>query len=88
MYIDRHEWNDVVEYRELYLRILKVILFTQAPPSFCQDEQPVEEYFIEPQHKSATLLFHYESTYHSNEDQGWMRAEKGNQPIKLTRHNG
>ena len=71
MYIDRHEWNKVVEYRELYLRILKVILFAHAPPSFCQDEQPVE-YFIEPQHKSAALFFHYESTYHSNEDQGWM----------------
>ena len=28
------------------------------------------------------LLFHDESTYHSNEDQGWMWAEKGNQPIR------
>ena len=52
-----------------------------APPPFCEDEQPVEP-CIRPQHKSAVLLFHDESTFHSNEDQGWMWAEKGKQPIR------
>ena len=28
------------------------------------------------------LLFYDKSMYHSNEDQGWMWAEKRNQPIR------
>ena len=28
------------------------------------------------------MIFHDESTFHSNEDQGWMWAEKGKQPIR------
>ena len=42
-----------------------------APPPFCEGEQPVEP-FIGPWCKSVVLLFHDESTFHSNEDQGWM----------------
>ena len=37
--------------------------------------------FIGPQRRHLVLLFHDESTYHSNEDQGWMWAEKENQLI-------
>ena len=81
MYIDGHERSDVVEYRKLYLKRLEIISLTHAPPPFCQDEQPVE-HFIGPQRKSVVLLFHDESTFHSNEDQGWMWAEKGKQPIR------
>ena len=68
VYIDGHEWSDVVEYRKLYLKRLEIILLTHAPIWFCQDEQPVE-HFIGPQRKSVVLLFHDESTFHSNEDQ-------------------
>jgi len=71
----------VVEYRKLYLRRLEVISSTHAPPPFCEDEQPVEP-FIGPQRKRVVLIFHDESTFHSNEDQGWMWAEKGKQPIR------
>ena len=81
VYIDGHERSDVAEYRELYLKRLEIISSTHAPPPFCQDEQPVE-HFIGPQCKSVVLLFHDESTFHSNEDQGWMWAEKGKQPIR------
>ena len=71
----------VVEYRKLYLRRLEVISLTHAPPPFCEDEQPIEP-FIGPQLRNVVLLFHDESTFHSNEDQGWMWAEKGKQPIR------
>ena len=58
-----------------------MISLTHAPPPFCQDEQPVE-LFIGLQLRIVVLLFHDESTFHSNEDQGWMWAEKGKQPIR------
>ena len=81
MYIDGHERDDVVEYRKIYLRQLKVLSLTHAPPPLCTDEIPAEP-FIGPQRRNLVLIFHDESTYHSNEDQGWMWAEKGNQPIR------
>ena len=81
VYIDGHERSDVVEYRKLYLRRLEIISLTHAPPPFCEDEQPTEP-FIGPERKRVVLLFHDESTFHSNEDQGWMWAEKGEQPIR------
>ena len=81
VYIDGHERSDVVEYRKLYLKRLEVISLTHAPPPFCEDEQPIEP-FIGPQLRNVVLLFHDESTFHSNEDQGWMWAEKGKQPIR------
>lgn len=80
VYIDGHERTDVIEYRTLYLRRLEILSSTHAPPPLCTDE--VSEPFIGPQRRHLVLLFHDESTYHSNEDQGWMWAEKGNQPIK------
>ena len=60
---------------------LEILFMTHAPPPFCTDEIPAEP-FIGPQRRSLVLLFHDESTYHSNEDQGWMWAERGNQPIR------
>ena len=42
----------------------------------------ISSQYIGPQRKSVVLLFHNESTFHSNEDQGWMWAEKGKQPIR------
>jgi len=80
VYIDGHERTDVIEYRTLYLRRLEILSSTHAPPPLCTDE--VSEPFIGPQPRYLVLLFHDESTYHSNEDQGWMWAEKGNQPIR------
>ena len=81
VYIDGHERDDVIEYRKLYLKRLEILSMTHAPPPFCTNEIPPEP-FIGPQRRSLVLLFHDESTYHSNEDQGWMWAEKGNQPIR------
>ena len=81
VYIDGHERDDVVKYRKLYLKRLEILSSTHAPPPFCTDEIPLEP-FIGPQRRNLVLLFHDESTYHSNEDQGWMWAEKGNQPIR------
>ena len=81
VYIDGHERDDVVEYRKLYLKRMNILHATHGPSPCCADEITLEP-FIGPHHKNLVLLFHDESTYHSNEDQGWMWAEKGNQPIR------
>jgi len=65
----------------LYLRRLEVISLTHAHPPFCQDELPLEP-FIGPQCKSVVLIFDDESTFNSNENQGWMWAERGKQLIR------
>ena len=65
----------------MYLRRLEIISLTHAPPPFCQDDLPIEP-FIGPPRKSFVLIFHDESMFHFNEDQGWMWAEKGKQPIR------
>ena len=81
MYIDGHERDDVVEYRKLYLKRMNILHATHCPQPCHADEIPPEP-FIGPQCRNLVLLFHDESRYHSNEDQGWMWAEKGNQFIR------
>ena len=81
VYIDWHERNDVVKYRDLYLKRMSVLHTTHAPPPFCEDEMSAVP-LVGPQRRNLVLIFHDESTYHSNEDQGRMWAEKGHQPIR------
>jgi len=68
VYIDGHERDDVVKYRDLYFKRMDILHMTHARPLFCEDEIPAEP-FIGPQPRSLALLFHDESMYHSNEDQ-------------------
>ena len=75
--IDGYKRDDVIEYCKLHLGCLEILSATHAPPPLCKDEIPPEP-FIGPQHRSLVLLFHDISTYHSNKDQEWMWAEKGN----------
>jgi len=80
VYIDGHERQDVVEYRKLYLRKLEILSSSHAPPPLCSDEDPTP---IEPStSRKLVLIFHDESTFHSNEDQGWMWGEKGKVVLK------
>ena len=64
-----------MEYRKLYIRKLAS---THAPPPPCSDEPPVQPCT----RKHLVLIFHDESTFHSNDDQGWMWGEKGKTIIK------
>lgn len=73
VYIDGHERSDVVDYRKIYLRKLEALESTHAP------RPPVSG---EPDPELSVPIFHDESTFHSNDDQKWMWAEKGKQPIR------
>ena len=75
VYIDGHERSDVVDYRKIYLRKLEALESTHAPHPPTSDEPA-------PEPSDRRKLVHDESTYHYNDDQGWMWAEKGKQPIK------
>ena len=77
--LDGHERDDVVEYRKLYLRKLEILEATHAPPPPCSDEPTPSD---EPSEKKTLIMFyHDESTFHSNDGQGWVWAERGKQPI-------
>lgn len=78
IYIDGHERQDVVDYRKLYLRKHEILASTHAPPPPCSDEPPAEP----STQKKLVLIFHDESTFHSNDDQGWMWGEKDKIIIK------
>ena len=79
IYIHCHERTDVVDYRKLYLiRKHEILSATHAPPPSCSDEPPAQPSTV----KKLVLIFHDESTFHSNDDQGWMWGEKNKIIIK------
>ena len=51
---------------------------THTPPPSCSDEPPAQPSTF----KKLVLIFHDESTFHSNDDQGWMWGEKNKIVIK------
>ena len=74
-----------MEYRKLYLHKLKILEATHAPPPPCSNDLvrvcPEED----ESEKKLVLIYHNESTFHSNEGQGWLWAE-GKQPIRPKGH--
>ena len=81
VYIDGHERADVVDYRKLYFHKLEVLETTHAPPPrYSGDPVSVRQEEDEGK-KQLVLIFHDESTFHSNDGQGWLWAEVGKQPI-------
>ena len=73
MYFDGHERADVVEYRKPYLRKLKILESTHAPPPRCSDDLIRVRQEEDESKKQLVLLYHDESTFHSNDGQGWLR---------------
>ena len=78
IYIDGHERQDVVDYRKIYLKKHLVWASTHALPPPCIDEPPAQP----SDKKKLVLIFHDESIFHSNDDQGWMWGEKNKIVIK------
>ena len=71
-----------MNYRKLYLRKLEILEATHAPPPPCSDD-PVRVHREEDDSKKKlVLIYHDESTFHSNDGQGWLWAEAGKQPIR------
>ena len=86
VYIDGHERADVVEYRKLYLKKLDILASTHLPPPLCSDEFSSHADVLSDSDPSPSrklvLIFHDESIFHSNDDQGWMWGEKGKTILK------
>ena len=79
IYVDGHERADVVDYRKLYLRKLEVLETTHAPLPRCIDDPVSVRQEEDEGKKQFVLIFHDESTFHSNDGQGWLWAEVGKQ---------
>lgn len=81
MYFDGHEQENIVDYRKIYLWKLEILESTHAPPSHCSDD-PIRDQQEDESKKEVVLIYHDESTFHSNDGQGWLWAEAGKQPIR------
>ena len=82
VYIDGHERDDVVEYRNLYLRKLEILSSTHLPPPSCDDCLTAIATGNPSATKHLVLIFHDESSFHANEAQSIMWAEEGRVPIR------
>ena len=69
------------EYRKLYLWKLDILESTHAPPPTCSDD-PIRVRQEDDSKKTLVLIYHDESTFHSNDGQGWLWGEAGKQPIR------
>ena len=76
LYFDGHERQDVIEYRQIYLRKLEILQSTHPPPPTCSTGQTEEIIGSEIGEKRLVLIYHDESSFHSNEGQSWQWAEK------------
>ena len=81
VYIDGHERKDVVDYRKLFLKKMEILETTHAQPPQASDEARVITE-SDSSKKQLVMIYHDESVFHSNEDQGWAWAEKWGQQIK------
>ena len=68
-----------MDYHKLYLRKLEVLESTHSPPLPVSDETGTS---VSSSMKRLVLLYHDESTFHSNDDQGWVWSEKWGQQIR------
>ena len=83
IYIDGHERQDVVEYRRIFLRKIKILESTHLPPPQCSDSLCTSfDVGNMSANKVLVLIYHDESTFHANEGQGTMWVEDGNLPIR------
>ena len=81
VYIDGHERQDVVDYRKLFLKKMEILETTHAqPPQASNEARLITE--SDSSKKHLVMIYHDESIFHSNEDQGWAWAEKWGQQIK------
>ena len=80
VYIDGHERDDVVEYRNLYLRKLEILSSTLLPPPSCDDCLTAIATGNPSATKHLVLIFHDVSSFHANEAQSAMWAEEGRVP--------
>ena len=82
LYFDGHERKDVVEYRGIFLRKLEILESTHKPPPLCEDGLASTNSGLATAVRELVLIYHDESCFHSNEDQGWQWAEEGRLTIK------
>jgi transposase len=82
VYVDGHEREDVVEYREMYLRKMEILESTHLPPPPCEDADFEENIGNPAAQRKLVLLYHDESCFHANEGPSWQWAEEGKLAIR------
>lgn len=79
---DQHSYrvplNIYFDLSNIYLHKLEALKLTHVPHHPASDESDPEP----SERRKLVLIFHDESTFHSNDDQKWMWAEKGKQLTK------
>ena len=65
-----------------FLQIIEKIESEHLPPPSCDDEPLTENVDNNMNSKKLIIIFHDESTFHANDDQNVMWAEKGMKPVK------
>lgn len=76
LYFDGHEREDVVEYQRLYLRKLEVLQLTHLAPPICSGGSTEEVIGSSTAEKRLVVIYHDESSFHSNEGQLWQWTEQ------------
>jgi len=72
-YYNGHERDDVKEYRRIYLRKPEIL---QSTPPICPGGETEETIGAAGAEKRLVLLYHDESSFHSNEARTWQWTEK------------
>ena len=62
---------------ELFLRKIEILESTHKPPPLCSDSLSSGDIGSLTATRKLVLIYHDESCFHSNEDQGWQWAEEG-----------
>ena len=87
-YVDRHEREDVIDYRKTFLQRMVSLGFLNescAPTAEAKNALPSDIYGLPPECAEKTVvLFHDEFTFQSNEDQPTLWAEKGTTVMRPT----
>lgn len=82
VYVDGHERQDVIEYRNMYLRKIEILESTHQPPPLCEDGNVEENIGNPAAQRKLVLIYHDESSFHANEGPSWQWAEEGKLAIR------
>ena len=65
LYVDGHEREDVVAYREMYQKKMKILESRHLPPPQCEDQLPSWHAGQPTMNKHLVIIYHDESTFNA-----------------------
>ena len=82
VYVDGHECQDVIEYRNMYLGKIEILESTHQPPPPCEDGIVEEDIGNPTAQQKLVPIYHVELSFHANEGPSWQWAEEGKLAIR------